>query len=77
MTDILLGIKGILMSKKGVLSLIIASLTTALAFTQHMNPSVAACFGVVQGIFCWTSHKTDIAAMKIVPQMGQGDHSGQ
>ncbi len=60
---ILNGIKGLLASKKGVMSLLMLGTIGGLAATNHLDASVAACLAVVQGIYCWTAAKTDVASM--------------
>ncbi len=57
------GSLGLVASKKGVLSLLVLGTTGLLSMSNHMSPSVAACLAVVQGIYCWTAHRTDIAQM--------------
>lgn len=60
---VLNGIKGLFGSKKGVLSLLVLGATILIALMGHMDPAVAACLAVVQGIYCWTAAKTDVASM--------------
>lgn len=62
------GIKGLLSSKKGVMSLLMLGTIAGLAATSHLDASVAACLAVVQGIYCWTAHKVDLASL---PERGQ------
>jgi hypothetical protein len=59
------GIQGIFASKKGVLSLLVLASTCVIAMTGHMDASVAACLAIVQGIYCWTAHKVDMAAINV------------
>ncbi len=70
---ILNGIKGLLGSKKGTLSLIILSAIIALAATGHLEGmSFAAVVASVQALYCWTQSKTDQVSMTM-----QGPPNGQ
>lgn len=64
------GIKGLLASKKGVMSLLMLGVIGGLAYTSHLDASVAGCLAVVQGIYCWSAAKTDVASMAM-PERGK------
>lgn len=65
---ILQGIKGLLESKKGTLSLIVlACATTGLLLGKLDGMAYAAIVGTMGSIFCWTSHKQSIAELGIKP----------
>lgn len=60
---ILNGFINLCASKKGVLSLLILTSTVFLAVINKLNPTVAACFGIIHSIYCWTTAQTDIKSM--------------
>jgi len=66
------GIKGLLASKKGTLSLIIlACSTVGLMLGKLDGTSYAAIVATVSAIYQYTCHKTDIAAMNQAKDLSQ------
>lgn len=64
MNQILNGIKGLLQSRKGTLSLIIfIGSLVALFMSKLDGVSFAAIVGIVQALFCWAHSKTDQQAI--------------
>lgn len=59
------GLTGLLGSKKGVLSLIVTVLASALCWHGRIDgTALAAIVGTVATIFMYTNHKVDIASIK-------------
>lgn len=64
----MIGIVGLVKSKKATLSLLILAVSAVLSFTGHMDPAFAAIVATIQGIYCWTQHKVDLACINQPPQ---------
>jgi wobble nucleotide-excising tRNase len=65
MKALLHGVKKLLVSSKGTLSLIILSIATiALFYGKLPGAYYAAVVGSISTIFCYTQHRTDIASFQ-------------
>jgi hypothetical protein len=65
MNVILHGVKKLLISSKGTLSLIIFSIATVALFRGALPGAYyAAIVGSISTIFCYTQHRTDIASFQ-------------
>jgi hypothetical protein len=62
---ILKGIKGLVESKKGVLILLILTISSVLCAKGRIDGTAyAAVMTVISTIYCWTSSKIDVASMQ-------------
>jgi hypothetical protein len=64
-----IGLLGLLVSRKGSLSLLIFGCSFVAIMTNHLDgPSFAAITSTVAAIYHWTQHKLDLAA-KATPNL--------